>query len=247
VQNRAAALPRTCVGCHQSDDPHGGKLGTECSTCHGATEWPETAFDHVKASGFALSGAHESLQCTTCHENGVEAPLGRECASCHDADPHRGQLGTTCEQCHADTAWLMPIRFDHGLASFPLLGKHSSLACTDCHASTAFHDAGAACSECHVAQDPHQGTFTNTCATCHNPTGWDAWRFDHDRQTQFALTGAHRDVGCAACHRRPLDAMSAAPDDCVSCHRRDDPHSGQFGADCGSCHSSDSFTELRGR
>lgn len=252
TKNLSAALPRTCVGCHQKNDSHQGRLGTSCGDCHAATQWPVTTFDHAKASGFALSGAHRELACTTCHEQGVDAPLGKQCTSCHaDTDPHRGQLGGECQSCHADTGWLMSIRFDHGLSSFPLLGKHSALACTDCHASVAFHDAGGTCTDCHASDDPHQGRFSAQCSTCHNPSGWQAWLFDHDKQTQFALTGAHRAVACDTCHRRAGNergaAASAARDDCGQCHRRDDPHQGQFGAECGSCHSTDSFSDLRGR
>jgi hypothetical protein len=249
VNNLTDALPRTCVGCHQNRDPHDGKLGTSCGDCHGSQQWAATAFDHVKASGVPLLGAHRELACTTCHASGVGAPLGKQCTSCHAAtDPHRGQLGAACESCHADTGWLLSVRFDHGLSSFPLLGKHSQLACADCHASAAFHDAGAACSSCHAEDDPHQGRFTAQCSSCHNPTGWQAWVFDHDRQTPFALTGAHRNVACDTCHRRPLAQLGAAArGDCAQCHRRDDPHQGQFGAECGSCHSVDSFAELRGR
>jgi len=256
TKNLSAALPRTCVGCHQKNDPHQGRLGTSCADCHSATQWPATSFDHAKASGFALSGAHRELACTTCHEKGVDAPLGKQCTSCHaQMDPHRGQLGGQCQSCHADTGWLMPIRFDHGLSSFPLLGKHGALACTDCHTSAAFHDAGAVCVDCHVSDDPHRGEFNSECSTCHNPTGWQAWTFDHDKQTSFALTGAHREVACATCHRGPASdkggervaAKRVAREDCAQCHSRDDPHQGQFGAQCGSCHSTDSFSDLRGR
>jgi hypothetical protein len=249
-QNLAASLPRTCAGCHEEDDPHQGRLGTSCGDCHSAAQWPATSFDHAKATGFDLRGAHSELACTTCHENGVDAPLGKLCTSCHaESDPHRGQLGSQCQSCHAETGWLVPIRFDHGLSPFPLLGKHSTLACGDCHASAAFHDAGAACADCHASDDPHRGRFTSECASCHNPSGWQAWLFDHDRATSFALTGAHRNVGCDTCHSRSVTqaARGNARDDCAQCHRRDDPHQGQFGAECGSCHSTESFSELRGR
>jgi hypothetical protein len=252
TKNLAAALPRTCVGCHQQDDPHQSKLGTSCGDCHGATRWPVTTFDHAKASSFALSGAHSELACTTCHAQGVGTALGKQCTSCHaDTDPHRGQLGAQCQSCHADTGWLAAVRFDHGLAPFPLLGKHSALACADCHASAAFHDTGGTCTDCHASDDPHQGRFAAQCSTCHNPSGWQAWLFDHDKQTPFALTGAHRTVACDTCHRTAgnerVAAVSAARNDCAQCHRRNDPHQGQFGADCGSCHSTDSFSDLRGR
>jgi hypothetical protein len=252
AKSLAAEIPRTCVGCHASKDPHAGSLGTTCGDCHTPAGWRSTSFDHAKASGFALHGAHSQLECSTCHTKGIEAPPGRECASCHgDADPHRGQLGAQCSACHADTAWAMPIRFDHGLVSFPLLGKHSQLVCTDCHASKAFHDASSRCADCHAADDPHSQRFGAECATCHNPSAWQSWVFDHDRKTSFALTGAHRKIACESCHRSTdagkSVALRAGHNECGACHRRDDPHNGQYGAECGACHSTDSFSELRGR
>jgi hypothetical protein len=251
VASLAAALPRTCVGCHQADDPHSGKLGAGCGDCHQTTHWSEPGFDHAAASGFALRGAHASLDCTSCHVHGVDAPLGRDCASCHaEHDPHRGQLGARCDGCHADVAWRDSIRFDHGLAAFPLLGKHASLDCAACHASLAFHDARGACADCHAHDDPHAGRFSSACATCHDPRGWHAWRFDHDQATRFALTGAHRNVDCDACHRAGDGGRAVAAavrGGCVQCHRRDDPHRGQFGGDCGECHDTASFADLKGR
>jgi hypothetical protein len=250
TKNLSAALPRTCEGCHREDDAHQGLLGAGCGACHSASQWPTTNFDHSKASGFALTGAHRELACTTCHEQGVDATLGKQCTSCHaDSDPHRGQLGAQCQSCHADTGWVAAVRFDHGLSPFPLLGKHAPLACAECHASAAFHDAEAACSDCHAEDDPHRGHFASECSSCHNPSGWHAWLFDHDKQTTFALTGAHKGVACDTCHARPISqaARPGARDDCAQCHRRDDPHQGQFGAECDSCHSTESFSELRGR
>jgi hypothetical protein len=247
VENLTAALPTTCVGCHQAHDAHGGRLGTSCGDCHASDQWRVTDFDHGAVTDFPLGGAHAGLQCTTCHESGVDVPLGVQCASCHEEDPHKSQLGARCDSCHSETAWLAPIRFDHGLGRFPLLGRHAGLACSDCHASVAFHDAGGTCTACHAGDDVHDGYFGQECATCHNPSGWLAWIFDHDSVTAFPLTGAHGDVACASCHRRPVAEMGAAADACGQCHRRDDPHGGRFGADCGNCHTPSSFSELRGR
>ena len=153
-----------------------------------------------------------------------------------------------CESCHAETAWHAPIRFDHGLRDFPLLGKHAALECSACHASAAFHDADAECAACHSDEDSHGGRLGAECATCHNPTAWSAWTFDHAAQTAFPLVGVHAKVTCESCHRRPLETMAARnAGDCGECHRRDDPHAGRFGAECGSCHTAESFGELRGR
>jgi hypothetical protein len=247
VQGVAAALPSTCTGCHRTDDPHGGRLGADCGACHSATTWAPKSFDHLSAASFALTGAHASLSCTSCHSAGLDAKLGRECAACHGDDPHRGQLGARCEGCHSEHGWNAPLRFDHGLVAFPLLGKHAALECGQCHTSLAFHDAGSTCSDCHAADDAHGGSFGAACGTCHNATDWRAWSFDHAAATGFALTGAHSTLTCASCHgENGTTPLTAAPA-CGQCHRRDDPHGGRFGADCASCHGTDSFNDIRRR
>ena len=251
VKDLATALPKTCVGCHRNDDAHSGKLGTTCSECHGPTQWRGTSFDHAAIASFPLVGAHATLQCTSCHANGVKAQLGRDCKSCHaGSDPHKGQLAARCDTCHTQTAWTKPIRFDHDLASFPLLGAHATLGCAECHATRAFHDAGNACADCHANKDPHAGRFGAKCGPCHHPTDWHAARFDHDKATRFPLTGAHAKVACTSCHqtnKAVAMATAAAPRECGQCHRQSDPHGGRFGAACGDCHTTQSFANVRRR
>ena len=36
--------------------------------CHNTTQWTGATFDHT-ATGFALTGAHTSVQCAQCHVN----------------------------------------------------------------------------------------------------------------------------------------------------------------------------------
>jgi hypothetical protein len=245
LKTSTAALPTTCVGCHGSDDPHAGRFGAECAACHSNASWRQTSFDHAASTGFTLAGAHEKLACESCHAAGT--PVRSECASCHGDDPHRGQLGGRCETCHGPQSWHAPLRFDHGLASFPLLGKHVALECGQCHASLAFHDAGGTCVECHAEDDPHGGAFGTSCAACHNPSSWQAVTFDHGAQTGFELTGPHSALECASCHGGGRAGAFAAAPACGQCHRRDDPHGGRFGADCASCHGTDSFRDIRPR
>jgi hypothetical protein len=252
VTSLAAALPSTCAGCHRTDDPHGGGLGTKCGDCHNSTQWVQTKFDHTEVSGFALLGAHAELECASCHTAGTTAgataTLNRECGSCHAEDPHEGQLGARCDSCHAQHTWLSPPRFDHGLVAFPLLGKHAALQCSACHASLAFHDAGGMCSDCHEKQDPHSGAFGSACGTCHTAVEWRATSFDHGAATGFALTGAHDQVTCAGCHTSKRQELAAAgTPTCGQCHRQDDPHGGRFGQDCAACHGAESFGDVRRR
>ena len=245
------SLVRTCVGCHSDDDPHRGSLGESCGSCHNSLAWATNEFDHVGASGFALNGAHADAECTACHRTGTAVgvaarpgtmtPLPVECAGCHTEDPHLGQLGTACATCHFETAWTGRVLFDHDLTHFPLVGTHATTSCAECHASPAFHDANDACVDCHATDDVHAGGFGTACATCHNPTSWQAWMFDHDVVAGFPLTGAHESLGCAACHGSSLDDLAGAAANCAQCHRNDDPHDGRFGGSCGDCHTTEEF------
>lgn len=240
------ALPQTCVGCHAEQDVHDGLLGESCGSCHSQTEWMNPGFEHFSQTGFALTGAHSQMQCADCHAESVTAALPTDCAGCHTPDPHRDQLGSQCHDCHNDVAWTQNVLFDHGLTAFPLIGLHAQTQCTDCHATPAFHDAGENCLDCHQEDDYHGGSLGAECATCHSPVSWEAWTFDHSAVSDFPLTGAHQQLGCANCHQEDLSSMLAAGTTCASCHRNDDAHDGRFGSDCGSCHTTDGFVaELR--
>ena len=237
-----------CVSCHQDDDAHDGINGTDCASCHQPTEWLETSFDHARETGFALLGAHAQNACGDCHQTQVElARPPATCYGCHaDDEPHAGQLGELCADCHNERGWLEAVRFDHDLTPFPLLGQHSQAICEDCHASRAFHDASADCVECHVEDDHHERRLGTDCGRCHHPGGWLRWAFDHDSETRFRLEGAHTGLDCLACHRTPVDDTVQLSMTCGGCHRTDDVHVGAYGSDCGECHTTGSFAELKG-
>ncbi len=87
--------PERCEGCHE--DIHGGQFrkGTDpvdCASCHSATHWTATQFNHDTASTFSLSGAHEDVPCRLCHTERHEIAgrtvvmyrgTPRECSACH--------------------------------------------------------------------------------------------------------------------------------------------------------------------
>ncbi len=243
----AQSTPTECVACHREDDSHDGVNGAMCQDCHRVTVWTDVTFDHARDTMFALRGAHAAITCDSCHVQPVAvAKPSMDCFDCHaEDDPHEGQLGEACSSCHAETRWAEDVRFDHDLASFPLLGKHDALVCTDCHATPAFHDAPGQCIDCHEEDDAHERRLGPDCALCHTPNDWLAWTFDHDTQTEFALAGAHRGLDCRGCHREPVDGRIELDSTCVTCHRSDDAHRGEFGGDCGQCHTTESFRDLR--
>jgi len=224
-------------------------------------------FDHAD-TGYTLTGSHEPLECRDCHkEELITTPqlfraagktlnrtflgLETDCLSCHQ-DEHRGQFADRdCATCHGTAGWTPPSAFDHGDSAWPLTGRHVETPCGECHRSEGRPEATfvryrplefARCSDCH--SDPHEATLGPQCDSCHVT---DSWRpenaFDHST-TEFALTGAHRSVGCRECHTGGgggLTFESLPFAECSDCHA--DPHEARLGPECESCHVTASWRE----
>jgi hypothetical protein len=259
----------------------------DCKTCHVEHQgldfdlvwWGKAgreAFDHSR-TGHPLEGRHARLACRECHQprlvrdrkalaaGGVAVErtylgLGTTCASCH-ADEHRGQFaGRGCESCHDQSAWKPAPGFDHAKTSWPLVGRHASVACAKCHRERAVDPAnpavryvrfkgvaGQECASCH--EDVHRGRLGRACASCHSPVDWRRVQrasFDHSR-TGYPLEGRHAAVACDRCHRpgapRPLRYAR-----CTDCHG--DSHLGQLarrpdGGACEACHDVTGFSPAR--
>jgi hypothetical protein len=252
--------------------------GQECAKCHsehnGADfyliHWdgPINSFDHRKA-GYLLEGKHAQIECAKCHTPANIIPtqrtqikvqdltrtwlgLSKDCVTCHK-DPHNGRLGPNCTECHNFSDWKAASGFDHSKTRYPLTGLHIKVACEKCHAPST--PGGSArltgmafgsCADCH--KDPHRGSFTQTCDTCHTTSGWNSVRmpssFDHSK-TKYPLLGKHVSVACEDCHARGDFKKPVAFAQCVDCHTPD-PHKGQFSAradkgECASCHTVNGF------
>ena len=224
--------PQDCLSCHQMDEPHEGRFGSDCAECHSTAAWSPAKFDH-NLSVFKLTGAHVQVACESCHLNKVYRGTPQDCFSCHKAkDPHQGQFGTLCSQCHDTSSW-KHIIFDHNSTSFPIRGSHASVQCAACHKNGVLKGTPKNCFACHASDDKHAGQFGTDCAACHNSTSWQDVSFDHNN-TAFPLSGSHASVQCSACHVNGV--YKGTPKNCFACHADDDAHGGQFGTDCGSCH-----------
>ncbi len=237
----------TCVSCHRGDDAHHGRYGKKCQTCHNATQWKKSHFDHQRNTDFPLQGKHEKLLCNACHRGDMyKDELSVECVSCHRTDDvHNGQEGKQCQRCHQASGWDEGIVFDHDLTRFPLLGLHATAPCEECHLSAAFRDTDLECISCHENDDEHKGTLGTECQECHNPNAWSVWIFDHNKQTDYELLGAHAELRCNDCHKRPVKGPLKQSQQCNACHRQDDIHQGHFGSDCSRCHNSEDFRDVQ--
>jgi hypothetical protein len=242
---RKEKLDTACNACHADDDEHKGRFGDECDTCHDTDGWREAAFDHADTD-FPLKGRHEKVACRECHRgDAYDEKIDTGCHTCHAADDvHHGKEGEACERCHNEEDWSRKVVFDHGVTRFPLIGLHATAPCEACHLSAAYKGTDVDCVSCHKADDEHKGRLGTPCGLCHNPNGWALWRFDHDTQTEFALTGAHEGLDCHACHRAPAGEHATLPTACGICHRADDVHHGGFGDRCERCHTTEDFEDV---
>jgi len=258
-----------CVSCHQNDfngttnPPHlAAGFPTACQNCHNTTSWGNGTFDH-STTGFALTGAHTTLQCQQCHVNGNYSltSANTACSSCHQSDyngtnnpPHAAAgFPTTCQTCHSTTSWAN-ASFNHATTGFALTGAHTSLQCTQCHVNNNYKLSSGTCVNCHL--NDYNGTnnpnhvaagFPTTCDQCHTTTDWGSGTFNH-ASTGWALTGAHTTLACQQCHVNGNYKLTSANTACVTCHQADyngtnNPNHVQVGfpTTCDACHSTTSW------
>jgi hypothetical protein len=106
---------RGCAGCHE--DPHFGKVGNDCASCHTEVTWRALAqFERHQTTRFPLTGAHANTACHRCHPGalaGEFVPTDVACVTCHRADlegttnPPHIPLGwiDNCDRCHQTVRW----------------------------------------------------------------------------------------------------------------------------------------------
>jgi ribosomal protein L15 len=97
----------SCWSCHEKDDVHKRKFGTECKDCHNTRDWKAWDFNHNK-TGFKLDGPHNKTGCYKCHQRPMSEKviLSKACGSCHyREDVHNGSFGDQCQRCHIGDKW----------------------------------------------------------------------------------------------------------------------------------------------
>ncbi|HEX7727518.1 MAG TPA: hypothetical protein VF392_00670 [Terracidiphilus sp.] len=259
-------LSTACYSCHQKDfrtpafDHIATGFPTTCESCHTMDTWFNAKFDHLKYTGYALTGAHATLPCSACHINNVYKGTPAACYSCHRPDytsttnPNHLAAGfpTDCSLCHTTVAW-SPATFNHATV-FPLTGAHATVPCAQCHVNNNYTTLPTTCYGCH--QTDWNGTtnpnhtaagFPTTCETCHTTTNWTGVTFNHAVYANYPLTGMHATLACTQCHtNNNYNSTSTA---CYSCHQADyngttNPNhvTSGFPTDCSICHTTSGWT-----
>ena len=204
----------------------GAHGATPCSACHALIA------GEARGSG-QIQFRRADLSCSSCHADPHGGQFaGRQVAGAGTAAATESAARIACTPCHATARW-DSVTFDHDSTRYPLRGAHRALACGKCHKAAAagrpvrFAGLPLTCdgAGCHL--DPHGGQFADrprggTCTTCHTEAAWASLVFDHQRDSDYPLDGAHRRLRCVACHKpdsaggvvrfRPL------PHRCEDCH-----------------------------
>lgn len=272
-----------CLACHPEIKAnqavrkgyHGSSevMGKNCYSCHNEhhgrkfrlIDFNKKTFDHRK-TGFEKKGVHATLDCAECHNaDRIVDPklkkkkttflgLNKTCLTCHD-DYHQGKMSANCSECHSFESFENPKPFDHNKTHFPLLGKHKTLSCKQCHKEEVVNGKTrqgfknlkyANCNACH--QDVHENKFGQNCKKCHQETSFKQIRtgntFNHDL-TNFPLLGLHRQLECVQCHKSGNMTKPLKHGRCSDCHK-DIVHKGEFAVngkspDCSQCHDNNGF------
>jgi hypothetical protein len=215
-------------------------------------------------------------------------PPARACADCHDSPHDadfisgaaafaRATPAASCVDCHAaehtsflDGALTMSPEL-HALSGFALDAPHDGVDCQACHgpdngdfrARYPGRDADT-CSACH--DDPHAGQFDGPafadqgCTACHDRLRFEphAYTIESHASASMALSGAHAETDCNACHGLPVGGgarvFHGTPGRCEACHG--DAHDGFFdafsaelagraGGECATCHHTTRFADVQ--
>ena len=256
-------LDQKCISCHE--DNHQTTLGSECSNCHNTEKFkPAANFDHNK-SEYKLTGGHLKVECSKCHpsekKNGKDFTKYKNlkfgnCSACH-SDVHKGAFGADCKSCHTVNGFsiINQQNFDHNKTKYPLIGKHQTVKCNDCHkGENKKKPLYAKCVDCHT--DFHKGEFTingiiKDCNSCHSEKGFNTSSFslEEHNKGKFQLTGSHLAVPCKNCHQQEKDwHFKNIGTDCIKCHKN--VHGTELAQKylpenkCTSCHQTENWSTI---
>ena len=223
LNNRYDQAQPACVACHTQPQSHAGMFGTDCQTCHTSNTWTPASFqgkpfDHNQTSFtlnlHAVDYSNKPILCTGCHTSDMTSTSTTACIQCHsNHDPvfmqkHVAQYGPSCMTCHDGVDRLKG--WTHAV-SFPLEGKHATIACTDCHKNDVYRGTTTQCSGCHQEPAIHASFFGTRCEYCHTANAWSPALL---REHTFPIDhGGNGEVACKTCHTGVYQVNT-----CYGCH-----------------------------
>ncbi len=142
-----------------------------------------TPFDHF-TTGFELDGMHRSVDCESCHVQGVFKGTPRTCARCHDGSnrvansaksPRHMMTTAVCEACHTTLmSWNTVATVDHD----EVVGT-----CQSCHNGTYANP-----------KPVNHPPTSNDCEQCHNTYLVDDGRVQSRRASSTTVCAATTDL-----------------------------------------------------
>ena len=211
---------------------------------------------------FPLTGAHVQVTCAQCHVGGRYAGTPTTCVGCHlttyqrTTNPNHVAAGfpQDCSRLPLHDAAGPEPTFNHSTTQFPLVGRHTSVACAACHAGGVYAGLATTCVSCHLANyqrttNPNHATagFPQQCEVCHTPSGWTPSSFNHSFDPVPAHRTAH--VGCVRelprrrQVRRNAHGLLLLPQDGVHFdHRIRITSAAGFPTTCQTCHTTTAWS-----
>ncbi len=207
------------------------------------------SFDHF-TTGFPLTGAHQFLDCSSCHIGGMFKGTPLECVLCHNNSRAPGKhpqhilSSNICDDCHTDKTW-RGARFDHIDVIGPCQSCHnnrtapgkspahilSTTDCEDCHNTLTFDRVGRV----------DHAAVLGTCTSCHNGVKASGKHPTH-LQTVAECDLCHNTItwrGAGFDHSSVTQPCSACHNGVIATGKH--PAHFQTTAECGFCHNTTSW------
>jgi hypothetical protein len=150
---------------------------------------------HTLGEGLSDStckSCHEKLMDRLKQKKGFHATVNGKCIDCHT--DHKGE--------DYDILSLDKEQFDHKKTGYDLRDSHR-VSCDKCHKQKkTYLGLSTECLTCHT--DVHKKTLSVDCLKCHNYEAWKKVEFEHDKYSEYTLTGRHKEAKCEGCHPEQL-------------------------------------------
>ncbi len=167
-------------------------------------------FDHSK-TGFALTGAHMTVECVTCHINGRLQGTPRMCVACHNGTLASGKPANhlpsmmPCETCHRNAV---------SFANAPMNHAGITSNCAACHTGQSFYGiAPVSKSATHIS------TGNTDCVSCHRSfVSFGGAAFTHSASSSGQCYSCHG-TGTNGAMKEVSNHVPTGSMSCDACHK----------------------------